>query len=236
LLLIAVFANHTGEMSLLAQPPQLICRELPALPPSELAAVQHAFSSSAPCSLGQHWLPANEADFQPGVVRTGWHGNELLVFAELTDLDIFSTATGLNQKTWELGDAFEMFFRPVDQLAYAEFHVTPNNQRLQLRIPDEPTLRAAQKSGLVAPFLLPGEVIRSNVWIDSTAHRWSVYARIPAGAVRGKPLPLPGQQWKFSFSRYDYTRGRSEPVYSSTSPHTVLDFHQQLAWGTLQFQ
>jgi len=40
---------------------------------------------------------------------------------------------------------------------------------------------------------------------------------------------------RFSFSRYDAVRGRSAPLLSSTSAHSTLDFHQQEAWGTLEF-
>jgi hypothetical protein len=223
-------------MSPITHPPEIICRELPSVPVADLAALQRAFASASPCAMSQSWQPSLDADFQPGAVRVGWHGDELLVFAELADLDIFSNATGLNQKTWELGDAFEMFFRPVNQVPYAEFHVTPDNHRLQLRIPDEPSLRVAQKTGRFESFLLPGQMIHSAVWVNAPGRLWSIYVRIPVASVQLPPAPLGGQQWKFSFSRYDYTRGRSEPIYSSTSPHTVLDYHQQSAWGTLQFQ
>jgi hypothetical protein len=42
-------------------------------------------------------------------------------------------------------------------------------------------------------------------------------------------------KWRFSFSRYDYIRGRQEPILSSTSPHAWPDFHQREEWGTLIF-
>jgi hypothetical protein len=41
-------------------------------------------------------------------------------------------------------------------------------------------------------------------------------------------------EWRFSFSRYDYTRGRVAPVISSTSPHAKADFHHQQEWGILR--
>lgn len=208
------------------------CRRLSPFTPTDLQSVRHAFRDATPCSLGQAWLPELQPDFQPGVVRTGWRGSELLVFAELTDTDIFSRATALNQKIWELGDAFEIFLRPVGQTAYAEFHVTPNNQRLQLRILSEPALRA----GAFESFLVPGEAICTHAWTLPDARLWCAYAEIPAAAVCDKPAPLPGQEWLFSFSRYDYIRGRAEPVLSSSSPHQTADFHRQQDWGRLAFR
>lgn len=212
------------------------CRKLPPFSGTDLQSVRRAFRDATPCSLGEAWLPEPEPDFQPGVGRTGWRDSSLLVFAELTDGDIFSRATTLNQKTWELGDVFEIFLRPVNQVAYAEFHVTPNNQRLQLRIPNEPALRAAQRSGVFERFFVTGDVIRTSTWVLPEARLWCIYAEIPAAAVCEKPAPLPGQEWLFSFSRYDYTRGRSAPVISSSSQHQIADFHRQQDWGKLAFQ
>jgi hypothetical protein len=42
-------------------------------------------------------------------------------------------------------------------------------------------------------------------------------------------------KWRFSFSRYDYIRGRREPMISSTSPHARPGFHRREEWGTLIF-
>ena len=213
--------------------PNIHCGKLPPFSVTDWESVRQTFRAATPCVLGQAWLPAPEPDFEPAIVRTGWRGSDLLMFAELTDADIFSRATALNQKTWELGDAFEIFLRPVEQTAYAEFHITPNNQRLQLRIPNEPALRAAQKSGVVEPFFMLGDVIRTSTWVMPAARLWCAYAEIPAAAVCEKPTPLPGSEWLFSFSRYDYTRGRNEPVISSSSPHQIADFHRQQDWGRL---
>jgi hypothetical protein len=82
--------------------------------------------------------------------------------------------------------------------------------------------------------LISGDAFRSTVWVEGG--RWVVLAEIPASLVCGAPTPLPGQRWRFSFSRYDYTRGRAEPVISSTSPHPCADFHRQEDWGLLLFE
>lgn len=69
--------------------------------------------------------------------------------------------------------------------------------------------------------------------MEPDQQKWFVFAVIPALAICGKPELRAGVRWHFSFSRYDYTRGRGEPVISSTSPHPVGDFHRQQEWGEL---
>jgi hypothetical protein len=216
--------------------PSINCGYLPDFAANDLNAVRAAFQSAQPVTLGQGWRTQLELDFQPATVRTGWRDEALLVFAELKDLDIGSRATGLNQRMWELGDALEIFLRPVEQMAYVEFHVTPNNQRLQLRFPDTAALRQAQQANEFRPFLLGGPVIESAAWVEPENHQWFAFGRIPARAVYDVVRPMRGQKWMFSFSRYDYTTGRPQPVLSSTSPHhTAPDFHDQRDWGVITF-
>jgi hypothetical protein len=95
-------------------------------------------------------------------------------------------------------------------------------------------LDRARATGDFREALIPGEAFRSKVWLEPD--RWVVLAEIPSALVCGAPVPLAGRQWRFSFSRYDYTRGRAEPVISSTSPHPQADFHRQQDWGFLWFE
>ena len=113
--------------------PAICCQPLPDFERLDLGAVRAAFAAATPCRMGQAWRSELETGFAPGVVRTGWRKDALLVFAELTEREVFSQSTGHNQRMWELGDTFEMFFKPAGRQDYVEFHVTPNNQRLQLR-------------------------------------------------------------------------------------------------------
>jgi hypothetical protein len=82
--------------------------------------------------------------------------------------------------------------------------------------------------------LLPGDAFRSKVWVSGD--RWQVFAGIPASLVSGGHTRLSGSCWRFSFSRYDYTRGNPEPVISSSSPHARADFHCKQDWGFLNFK
>jgi hypothetical protein len=208
---------------------------LPDFDASNLDAVHAAFAAATPCALGQAWRADEEPDFAPGQVRAGWRRDALLLFAELTDRDIFTRATAPNQRMWELGDTFEIFLRPANRPEYVELHVTPNNQRLQLRIPHTEALRRAQAANEFDEFLLRGNVFHSATWVQPEKQKWFVYAAIPAITVCGQDRVNMGSRWLFSFSRYDYTRGGGEPVISSTSPHAEPDFHRQQEWGTLNF-
>jgi hypothetical protein len=186
--------------------------------------------------LQQAWLAKLERDFRPATVRTGWFGNSLRVFAELEDADIFTSATSHNQRMWELGDVLEIFLQPAGSPDYVELHVTPNNRRLQLRFPDTATLRRAQANNFFDDLILSDGVFHSHTWTQPEKGRWYVHAEFPAALVCGHDrLPAEGE-WRFSFSRYDYTRGRQEPVISSTSPHAQPDFHRREEWGTLFFK
>ena len=216
-------------------PPQLRCRQMPALKTDRLDAVQSAFAQAEGCLMQQAWRAAPEKDFTPATVRAAWRGDLLLVFAELEDADIFSRATAHNQRMWELGDVLEIFLSPENSTSYVEFHVTPNNFRLQLRFPDTATLRKAQKENRFDHLVLPDGVFGSHTWTQPEKKRWFALAEIPIAAIGGTDQRLPGMRCNFSFSRYDCIGGRDEPIISSTSPHARPDFHRREEWGTLIF-
>jgi len=195
-------------------------------------AARDFFVGKEPLRLGQPWLEKNEPGFLPGSVWVGWTPSDLVVWAVMGDADIHNAATGLNQDTWKLGDVFEVFLRAEREEPYFEFHVTPENNRLQLRIPGADWFRrfvAGEERFDEAK--LPGEVFASQTLVEKNDDRWSVLARIPLATIGGTP----GGALQFSFCRYDYTRGRDLPILSSTSGYSVpVSFHQQSAWCTLR--
>src|SRR5208282_1675196 len=136
--------------------PAIRCLPLPAFDASDLKAAREAFRQAVPCALGQAWLEKAEPDFAPALVRVGWRENSLLLFAELTDRDIFTRATAPNQRMWELGDTFEIFLGLLGEPSYAELHVTPNNLHLQLRFPDACAVAQSQRNGM-DKYLMAGE-------------------------------------------------------------------------------
>ena len=215
--------------------PLIRCGQLPNFDATDLASLRTAFAGVTPCALGQGWRAELEPEFAPAQVQVGWRESALMVFAELTDQDIYSAATGSNQRTWELGDTFEIFLRPDEQQEYFEFHVTPKNQRLQLKIPSSEALVRARATNDFKSLFLTDQPFLSATWVQPENNKWFVYAIIPALTVCRQARLSTGSRWLFSFSRYDYTRGNPEPVISSTSPHAVADFHRQQEWGELTF-
>lgn len=215
-------------------PPEILCAPLPFFDSTDLESVRRAFQGAASCPLQQTWLDEEEIGFSPGTVRTGWRGDSLLIFAELTDIDIFNDATKLNQRVWELGDAFEIFLRAEKKENYVELHVTPNNQRLQLHYPDGTSAEKVRKNGGLEIFLIWDEAFHSKTWVEDGM--WLVYAEIPASLVCNPNEPIENTRWRFSFGRYDYARGVEEPVVSSSSRHAKPDFHRQHEWGVMTFK
>ncbi len=215
--------------------PAIECRLLPVFEPMNLAAVRRAFRNAGRLTLRQAWREKTETGFAPGTVYLGWRSTSFLIFAELTDTDIYTRVTGDNQPSWLRGDTFEIFLRPLGQQAYVEFHVTPNNHHLQLRYRNAAAFDRARRNGDVTDALIAGRAFRSLTWPRPEEDRWFVYAEIPARSVCGRAKSLRGQTWRFSFGRYDYRRHGGNPVLSSSSAHAEPDFHRQHEWGTLIF-
>jgi hypothetical protein len=95
--------------------PAIRCVSLPDFDANNLDAVRVAFASATSCALGQAWRAEAEPGFAPGQVYAGWRRDSLLLFAELTDHDIFTSVTVPNQRMWEMGDTFEIFLRPANR-------------------------------------------------------------------------------------------------------------------------
>ena len=216
--------------------PVLACCSVGDFDPRSLVAVRKAFEAFTPVTFAQSWRTSPEPAFAGGAVRVGRRQQSLVVLAELDDADIFTRATDHNGAFWELGDTFEIFLRPVDQSAYVELHVTPNNLRLHLRFPSAEWLASTPAHEVFSSALRNPHAFRSETWIELQEHRWSVLAEIPASVVFDNDRPLDATEWLWSFSRYDYTRDRVEPVISSTSPHAMPSFHRQQEWGRMHFR
>jgi hypothetical protein len=218
------------------RPAEFDCEPLAEFDRTDLADVRRAFQSAASLPFQQSWRREVEARFAPGEVRLGWRENALLIFAELTDADIFNRATALNQPLWELGDVFEMFFKSDEMDGYVEFQIAPQNQRLQLAHPHARTVQWTRHREEFKKCLLWNEVFHSQTWVEAGPNRWQIYAEIPARLVCGCDELIANTQWRFSFGRYDYTRGVAAPVISSTSSHAKPDFHRQSEWGVMTFE
>jgi hypothetical protein len=222
------------------EPLKLTVRPLPDFDATNWNAIANAFANAASCELQQAWLEKPEADFASAQVRVGWRDNHLLVYAELADYDIFNDAKHLNDATYAKGDIFEIFVRPENQSDYWEFHITPENQNLQLHWPDDKAVWTCEDSQeSLAPYFFQEQLIQSQTQIRREQNVWRVLARVPASVAQAGSTPdakiEDGAVWSFSFSRYDCTRGRELPVWSASSPHPEPKFHRQQEWGRLIF-
>lgn len=215
--------------------PQITCPRVPEFKFDDFDSVRRVFENVPALTMSQTWLPALEPDFAPAFVRAGWRDEALFVFAELVDSDIFTGATSHNQRMWELGDVLEIFLRPDAQEAYTELHITPTNLRMQLRLADAQAVQELAKAKSFETAMIERPIFESAVWVRPETQRWHVSARIPATGICDRVERMEGSRWHFSFSRYDYTKGREKPVISSTSPHPIARFHSQAEWGTLHF-
>jgi hypothetical protein len=212
-----------------------ICPELPAFKWADLDSVIQAFHEAPVCILRQSWRSEPDREFLPAFVRMGWQEQTILVLAELKDAEIFTFARHSNERLWELGDVFEVFLRPLNQSAYTEIHLSPNNLRMGLRFGDAAAAEKARKNNSFSLHLIPDMVCTTRTWVFQDFCRWYALFKIPVGSVCDQPMPLPGSEWLFSFCRYDYSRGHAEPVISSTSAHaSANDFHRQADWGTMR--
>jgi hypothetical protein len=216
-------------------PIQIIaCPLLPSFDVGHFYDVQMAFSSAVSMKLGQAWRRQPVPNFSPARVCVGWRYKSILIYAELIDLDIFTSASVVNQRLWELGDTFEIFLKPATVPGCVKLQVAPNNLHLQLRLPHVRAIKNLRRDGL-AQYLMGEETFHSKSWVHSNGNRWYIYIEVPAKILCEPVESLAGQQWQFSFGRYDHNRNGREPVISSTSPHAQPDFHRHKEWGVLIF-
>ena len=199
-------------------------------------AAAKAFEKSTPVYLLQHWRPESQTGFFPALVRTAWTDDFLLLHAELEDADIFNPSQAFNTPAFKHGDVFEVFLRPIEQDAYYEFHIGPDNQKFQLRVPSAEAFRKRPKGDIPQEWLVRDQVIESRAKVLAQDNRWLVLASIPFAMVAESGKPEAGSQWLFSFSRYDYYQGNPSPILSSSSSHNMpVSFHRQEDWGLLSF-
>ena len=175
-------------------------------------------------SFGQHWNKTPEARFQPGFVQVTQTDSGLLIEANLQDRAINLSRYPLNHLAFLECDAFEVFLGAENAAHYFEFHVTPSNSILQLRFEIGADREPLEEHMLQEP------LFASEVKIESTS--WHVRMQIPL-----HPLNFPDlSRLKLSFGRYDHLSDGSRPVISSTSPHTVCNFHRMEEWPLLNFE
>jgi len=221
--------------------PTLPCRRIESFNLDDWAAVSRAFDGASFVPFQQGWIGQPTPGFRPAKASAAWTNDSLIVHAELNDDDIFNTmpVSDFNALAIHQGDVFEIFLQPAGQEAYHEIHITPNNHQVQLRIPfpgafQKLKSRFASTDALIETFKVWSPMVESRVAIDTVSKVWRAVVKIPFSMLTGI-RPVAGEMWRFSFSRYDYTRPDPEPTYSSTSPHSAINFHLVHEYGALTF-
>lgn len=200
-------------------------------------SIRSAFSGCEKIELTQAWLSEEQKDFSPATVFVGWTEGQFHLLADLEDVDIFNPIKTDGEPAFLKGDVFEMFFRPLSQSSYVELHVTPGNAKFQLCIPSAEQFAEQRSSQIPDSWFIRERKFSSKIQINPDQQCWTVYASVSASMIYEdkKELIEEGDEWLFSFSRYDYTRGKKQPVLSSSSEHKKLSFHRQLEWKKLRF-
>ncbi|MFA6961534.1 MAG: hypothetical protein WC205_12335 [Opitutaceae bacterium] len=194
------------------------CLSIPCVPGFALGdweATEKAMKTGVRLDFGQPWCEVLQPDFKPGQVWLGVVGDELAVYAVMEDDQPANRATAWNDPTWMTGDALEFFFQAEGRPGYFEFHVTPENVRLQLFFPSRAAF--AERRGH-RPWAIPESRFESAVRINPTRTGWEAVMRIKLPLVLDEPRTDGSRRFRYSFSRYDYQPGRELPVVSATTP------------------
>lgn len=182
--------------------------------------------------LTQSWLRGSvDSAFNPGWARIRWAASALHYDIILLGSQPRNRARSLNERTWELGDVCEIFVQVVGQEQYLEIHITPENQRLQLRWPADGLARFREGQTEFGAF-----TVEHRDWMQSATRLgpgfWIVHAILPFTCLDLEPTAeVP--TLRTAICRYDYEAGTS-PVLSSTALLSAPDFHRPREWHTLK--
>lgn len=207
-----------------------VCLPIPRVDefePGDWTATIAAMGEGCRLEFAQSWRAEPEADLRPGYVRLGVCGGDLAAYAFMEDAQPRNTATRWNDPTWTTGDVLELFFHADGRPGYHEFHVTPENHRLQLFFPNPESFRQGRghRHWAVEPPLFS-----HSTRIHPSGLSWECALRVPLARVLDEPRGDGSRRFRFSFSRYDFQPGRIRPVTSSTSRLTRHDFHHIPDW------
>ena len=172
-----------------------------------------------------------EPRFQPAWARLRWNERGLLFDIVLTGAGPRNAARQLNERTWELGDIAEIFVQQEGSDEYLEIHVTPENQRLQLRwtVAGFAAFRRDQT-------LFSRYTVGDPSWVESASvvrdRDWSVSAFLPAAILALGPAGLgPAARLRGTVCRYDCTAG--EVIHSATARLTEASYHRRADWDSI---
>ncbi len=166
---------------------------------------------------------------EKGIAFLGKDDRFLYVFGCFEDSDVYNSATGENERTWETGDVMEFFFQAPGKEEYYELHLTPGNSTLELRIPK------LGKIGLVpfeSLFFDSGFFTHAEKFEHFDCKGWMGLMEIPLeklGITDGN-----FQNSRFAVGRYNYNCKWDAPEISSTAIFPEGGFHQPHLWQEIK--
>ncbi len=184
--------------------------------------------------LRQHWLGDRpDPHFQPGWTRVRWTPSALVFDLVFAGAQQRNRARKLNEPTWDLGDVGEIFLQVEGRSDYLEVHVTPENQRLQLRFPADGIAAVRAGRARLADFM-----VTDPAWVASTVTTSAMDLRVrvtlPAATLGLGDAPLhPGLRFRVAVCRYDYGPRPADPILSSSASLSAPAFHQPSEWSLL---
>jgi hypothetical protein len=216
--------------------PSVKCPRLDCRAWSSWADVGIAMGKCPQVPFRQGWRPEPEPEFQPGTAALAHFNNQLIIYAELFDLDIFNSAREDGCHAYLHGDVFEIFLRAAGEESYFEHHITPSNHVLQFCFPSLEAYRGISR-GTCPDWetRFAGSLpVPSQVLVQPELKLWRILALAPLASITSSKNGHVPESWKFSFCRYDYTRSSKKLILSSTSAYTRdNNYHEMEAWGSL---
>jgi hypothetical protein len=208
-------------------------KSLPKVQDFDWEDVASRFEEAPTLVFQQSWRTEISGKAIPSTVRILHDEEDLWVFADLKDKEIFNPAKEFNQMTTTEGDVLEIFLRPENQETYYEFHVTPDSVITQFRWTirfDRYELAKARKKE--TDFLCSKPLFQSKARIQKADFYWQVLARIPLQQLLDNPQ-TEVKDWRISFARYNHSKGR-KPILSSTSMLKEPSFHRIEEWTNIR--
>lgn len=196
------------------------------------AAHPHKYSACQALPLRRFWDGPDALPQESGTAYIGAAQEGLSFYVLLEDSDIFSTATGDDQRMWTLGDVAEFFIKPgVERTDYWEIHITPNDYIMDIHIPDREKFMAGDITWdqVIAP---SSHTAKRVAVLDG---QWVLEIVIPWKTFDLDAAPAAGTVWQFAVCRYNYNNGLEDPEHSSTAHLSEPGFHNYEEFTDLVF-
>lgn len=210
--------------------------------PAEFVPVSASASpAEAADQVAGNWQPLRQAwrgaagpepGFRPGRARVRWNSCALIYDVVLFGSGQRNTALRLNEMTWERGDVCEIFLHDAATNFYLELHVTPENQRLQLRFPLGAIDAVRRGEARLEDFMI-SDLGWAETVAECSSDSLKIRAVIPVGSFAHAAVIGPASQLCTAVCRYDYHRGPDAPLLSSTAAFHTPSFHSPAAWTPL---